>query len=544
MSKTIISITISLLFVLNSNSQSLETLHTNVEFRTSNIQLQLIFDSAEYKAKWNKADFGDYKVLVEGAGYLNVWLETQPMGGNMYAKRNVRRALDNQLIFMDHQREDGRLPGAISYSAGKTEGRFGELQGNFLPIEAFEVYFWIGEDRSYLERLYKTLKNYDDYLWRHRDSNGNSCLEIWGSGDTGEDHSTRFGDSYHAWMFTFPPTYENLKNLSVEDSIRLVDDMVNSAFLQGKSKNLKYNSPMPIESMDMMSYSYGNRDILHQISKILQNGEEHYWQEKATEVKNKIRDYLWNDEKHACFDRDKYDNEMPTLTHNNLRCMYFGSFSQDMADRFVKYHLMNPEAFWTPMPLPSIAINDPLFRNIPGNNWSGQPQGLTYQRSIRALENYGYYAELTLIGLKFLDAIGETYRFTQQFDPFLKNLGEGLDGYGPSILTSLEFISRFYGISIIRDKIYWSCLDDSHDYYYSQEIGSSVYSLKTEGDTVYCMKDGNLLFSFSKGARIVTDRNGTIMEVIGIENEDKQIMIKTHSKTDSLLIKPNLVITF
>jgi len=223
--------------------------------------------------------------------------------------------------------------------------------------------------------------------------------------------------------------------------------------------------------------------------------------------------------------------------------MYFGSFSQDMADRFVKYHLMNPEAFWIPMPLPSIAINDPLFRNTPGNNWSGQPQGLTYQRSIRALENYGYYAELTLIGLKFLNAIGETYRFTQQFDPFLKNLGEGLDGYGPSILTSLEFISRFYGISIIRDKIYWSCLDDSHDYYYSQEIGSSVYSLKTEDDTVYCMKNGNLLFSFSKGARIVSDRNGTIIEVIGIENEDKQIMIKTH-KTDSLLIRPNSVITF
>ncbi|MBE0654192.1 MAG: hypothetical protein IH594_10370, partial [Bacteroidales bacterium] len=509
------------LFFINLKSQSIESLQTNVVFRTSNNKLQRIFDSAEYKAKWNEADFGDYKVLVEGAGYNNVWLETQPIGGNMYAKRDIRRALDNQLIFMDHQREDGRLPGAISYNSGKTEARFGELQGNFLPEEAFEVYFWIGEDRTYLQKLYNTLKKYDDYLWRTRDSDKNGCLEIWGSGDTGEDHSTRFRDSYHAWMFSFPPTFENLKNLSIEDSITLVEDMVNSAFLADKSKSLKYDSPMPMESMDIMSYSFANRNILYQVSEILQNGEDQYWLEKATEVKNKIRDYLWNEEKHACFDRDKYNHEMPALIHNNLRCMYFGSFSQDMADKFIKHHLLNPEEFWTPMPLPSIAVNDPLFRNIPGNNWSGQPQGLTYQRSIRALENYGYYAELTLIGMKFLNAIGKSYRFTQQFDPFGENTEKSLDGYGPSILTSLEFISRLYGITFIRDKIYWSCLDENHDYYYSQRIGSSVYCLKTEDDTVHCMKNDKLLFSFSKGARIVTDLNGAINEVVGIEDEDK-----------------------
>lgn len=75
----------------------------------------------------------------------------------------------------------------------------------------------------------------------------------------------------------------------------------------------------------------------------------------------------------------------PALVHNNLRCMYWGSFSQEMADRFVREHLLNPCGFWTPFPLPSVAADDPLFRNAPENNWSGQSEGLTYQRSLRTV---------------------------------------------------------------------------------------------------------------------------------------------------------------
>lgn len=62
---------------------------TSVVFRTSDKALQSVFDKAEGKAKWNIKNFGKYKVLVEGAGYDCVWLETQPMGVVMYAKRDI-----------------------------------------------------------------------------------------------------------------------------------------------------------------------------------------------------------------------------------------------------------------------------------------------------------------------------------------------------------------------------------------------------------------------------------------------------------------------
>ena len=98
--------------------------------------------------------------------------------------------------------------------------------------------------------------------------------------------------------------------------------------------------------------------------------------------------------------------------------MYHGTFTQSMADKFIKHHLLNPEEFWTRLPLPSIAVNEPLYRNHPGNDWSGQPQGLTYQRAIGALENYGHFAEVTLLGQKLIPVlIDNDYKFSQQLDP-------------------------------------------------------------------------------------------------------------------------------
>jgi hypothetical protein len=275
---------------------------TRVQFRTSNSLLQNVFDEAEKKAKANIAIFGKYKVLVEGGGYNNVWLETQPMGGCMYAKRDVEIARNNQLIFMDLQREDGRLAGAISYKVGQLTPRYHELQGNYLPLEAFDVYYWIGKDWEYLKKLYTTLAKYDNYLWKTRDSDHNGCLESWCAGDTGEDNSIRFGKAYHNWMFDYAPTHENLKNMSILDATLLckinkntilrvnnnltashdevkrlaaipIESMTTDLQARLRGDVLEYDSPMPIESMDMMSYSFANRAILAQISEILQNGQ-------------------------------------------------------------------------------------------------------------------------------------------------------------------------------------------------------------------------------------------------------------------------------
>ena len=58
------------------------------------------------------------------------------------------------------------------------------------------------------------------------------------------------------------------------------------------------------------------------------------------------------------------------------------------------------------MPLPSVAANDPLFRNVTTNNWSGQAEALTYQRAIRALEKLRHVELIPQLGQKLMQAIG------------------------------------------------------------------------------------------------------------------------------------------
>jgi len=519
----------------NLYSQIPSDYQTSVSFKTSDASLQKLFDSAEQKAKLNISDFGKYQVLVEGGGYNNVWLETQPMGGFMYAKRNLGIAKNNICIFMDFQREDGRLPGMISYINESLVPYYGWFQGYCFPMPAYELYFLIGKDKEYLNQLYCSLEKFDNYLWKVRDSDKNGCLETWCVYDTGEDNCTRFGESPNAWPFDYPPTEEKIMRMSEKE--------MKSYCHKTKFNFTADNFPVPIESMDIMSYSYSGREVLSYISKELNNGKEYFWREKANEVRQKIKAYLWDKNRHACYDKDKSNKTMDILLHNNLRCMYYRSFDQQMADEFIKYHLFNPNEFWTPMPLPSIAVNDPFFRNNPQNDWSGQPEALTYQRSIRALENYGHYAELTIIGKKFIQVTSNTLKFTQQIDPFTACVSttSQQDGYGPSILASLEFISRMYGVNLTRDKVYWSCLDDDNDYSYSQQWGGRLFKLATDGDNVVCSINNEKVFSFSKGMRLVSDLEGNVTEVVGIGINEKDATVCYKGRTYSLSVQPNSV---
>ena len=122
---------------------------TKVSFRTDNAALQRLYDIACEKSLNNLHFFGDRQVLVEGGGYEKIWLETQPMGGEMYAKQNMTAALNNQLLFMETQREDGRMAGSIQCMPdGSIEPQFNKFQGFCFPWHALNMYYWLGEDIS------------------------------------------------------------------------------------------------------------------------------------------------------------------------------------------------------------------------------------------------------------------------------------------------------------------------------------------------------------------------------------------------------------
>jgi len=334
---------------------------TGVTFKTSDAALQKIYNSAVSNAAVNVIQFTPtMKILVEGGGFRNCWLETQPMGGEMYAKRNVEVALNNQVIFIQTRRADGRVAASlVTEKVAVEKGRdkehtpegfvwltnmnmlavFQSFQGYNFPDSAWKMYFWAGKDRTYLQQLYDTLEGHDNYLWRTRDSNGDGILETWCIYDTGEDHNMRLmmRGVPTRWPFEKPPGSPGTgdpKNLAERKRYW--------------SEHFKDNVPAPttlaevlapIASMDIMAYSYGGRITLAKISRELGNGREKFWQQKAEEVRQHVIKGLWDEKRQACFDHDRNGKQMPEITHNNIRCMWHGMFTQEMADGFIREHM-------------------------------------------------------------------------------------------------------------------------------------------------------------------------------------------------------------
>ena len=511
-----------------------------MSFTTADGVLNALVDKIIALCEKNKAVFGGIPILREGAKYNGVWLETQPMGGEMYASRDAVTALGNQLIFMKYQRRDGKMPGMISCSypwKGVTP-HHDWMQGDFFSRPALRMSYLIGHDRTYLTLLYEALRDFDNYLWTFRDTDGDGCLETFCVWDTGDDNNTRLlahGISAH------------------EHGCVMSEEAPTD------------HGDMPFESAEYMAYSYSQRSVLAEISDLLKNGEGDTWRERAEAVRLRFMEYLWDEERAAAYDRDKNNEMMYVLSLENLKCMYQGIFTQEMADAFIARHLMNPEEFFTPLPLPNIAANDACFflddeRNnftpemmervrplcagdMADNSWGGPVQGLCHQRVIDALLNYRHHAELTVIARRWIENAKRVGAFPQQYDPFTGDCCQGMDGYGPAMLATLEYLVHLFGIDYASGRFTLSNGAAEPDSSYTQHIFDSDYILTRQNGTATLTKDGKTVLSFTGGVRIVTDEALNILTVHGMEPTAQEVTLTIGGTTYSAMILPNEIYT-
>ncbi len=509
---------------------------TSVKMDTSDAELKWIFDECERLCRLNKKEFGDYNVLIEGAKYNGVWLETQPLGGEMYAKRDLEAGLSNILIFFRYQRRDGRYPGMISCKNvwDRVAAHYDWMQGCFIADPALKMYYHLGKDIEYLKLAYDSIKDFDEYLWRYRDGNGDGCLETWSVWDTGEDNCT-------------------LHILGGVDYPRCGG--------WGKSVPPKDYGDMPFDSPQYMGYSYSCRIALARMASLLRNGEEQKWLDLAEKTRQKAKELLWDDENKSYYNRNKYGKFIRAITQENIKCMHMGIMTQEMADDFIHYHLMNEDEFFTPYPLPCIAINDPYFHyndefsncaeklrnidfdshDIDNNSWSGPTSGLTYQRSIKSLLNYGHHAEQLMIGDRVIALAKKNKVFVQNNHPITGDYSPtSQNGYSPMMLSVLEFISLKQGINISTDEILWTSYTDA-DFSYTQEYGEHIYTIEKSHGKTAAYINGKKIFDFVGNTRIKTNMRGDILSIFGIE--PKSSVIKLNGETDYKL-DPNDEIVF
>jgi hypothetical protein len=176
-------------------------------FATADAPTQALFAHAEAAEAANVVAFAPgFDVLVEGGGYRNVWLETQPMGGAYYAARNLTLAINNQLIFTRTQRADGRLAGMVTTAGGGVvhptfaypgSPKSSMLQGFYMASPAVDVAVLAAAAgapdaaAALLAELRPALENFDAWLWATRNTSS-GVLYLNSTADTGEDGTDKY----------------------------------------------------------------------------------------------------------------------------------------------------------------------------------------------------------------------------------------------------------------------------------------------------------------------------------------------------------------
>lgn len=351
----------------------------------------------------------DHPVLCEGGGYAGVWLECAPYEGLVYGRHGAPEvARANHDVFFHHQREDGYLRFAIWAE------KFGEAQIQMVvPIAAtaLETADLI-QDEAFLARAYDACARWDDWLAEHRNTRGTGLCEAFCEYDTGHDRSPRFAG--------LPKECPD-----------------GNAAVCPKAGKLPYLAP------DLSATVFGGRIALAQMAQRLgKKNEAQRWLDKAEHIRSLILQHCYDPEDECFYDVDCEGNFLRIRGDVLTRVFSEHVVDQPLFDRIYERHIRNPQSFWTPYPLPSIAVDDPLFNHdMPRNCWGGPSQALTALRTPRWFGHYGKSADHEHLMKRWVKGIVNAPAFMQQMNPWTGEFSTA-DGYSPAMLVLIDFVDR------------------------------------------------------------------------------------------------------
>jgi len=370
----------------------------------------------------------DGNVCLISTAYPGVWLE-HALDGLHYAlsfpedphSREV--AVNHMRLFINNRRADGRLPYNVldeelkqrkNWINAKSIG-YRQIQEcvSFGAI-CMDVHRLSG-DRVFLEDAYEALKGWDEWLCAHRMTMGKGLIEMFCLFDTGHDNSARF---------------EGIPNATPDDDGCIPAD----------------NPALPILCPDMNAVFYGDRMAAADMAQELGlEAEAAVWRKKAEEVRNAMLELLYDPKEDFFFDVDCKGNRRPIKSSSITNIFTEHLLTQAEFDSIWARHMINPQEFGTPYPIPSIAYNSGYADNHAKDNcWGYYSQALTALRCSRWMDFYGHGAEYDEMLTKWVNVMAQQDEniFTQELDPISGEPTSCSKWYSSAMLLYLYAVDR------------------------------------------------------------------------------------------------------
>ncbi|WP_241243075.1 MGH1-like glycoside hydrolase domain-containing protein [Paenibacillus whitsoniae] len=472
---------------------------SGVRFAASSGRLEQVHDAARRRLLdciVPTLDLGP--ILQEGGVYRGCWLEsTGTINSELLARFVPSVAANTYLGFAKLQREDGLLP----YKITEHGPVFRQIQlVTPLARSAWGYYLLHGKPQAFLRSMYDALAGFDRWLAEWRDTRGTGCVEAFCTFDTGHDGSPRF------WH--------------VPDTPHL-----------GDPQRVDPHSPvLPFLAPDMTAHVYCQRLILAKMAEALGEPEESAsaWRAKAEQTLDSLFRHCYDEEDAFFYDRDRQGELVRVQSDVLLRVLACEVGDRAFFDEALRRYLLCTRKFFTKYPFPSIAMDDPRFNpNSNYNSWAGPTNFLSIIRTAHAFEHHHRYVELTWVMQPLLSAMSRMTRFSQTLCPWTGEEGY-TEAYSPAILGVLDYVERLCGILPVADEkgsLWFTGLvpyamdhgtEVAEETAYSRNVDGAVFELFNTREGSEICRNGETWVRFPYGLRVVTDRKGGLLGVIGM----------------------------
>jgi hypothetical protein len=432
-------------------------------------------------------------MLIEGAEFTGAWLEsTGTISAEILSRFCPEAARRTFELFADFQREDGLIP----YKLIDSGPAFRQVQMVTPLARSVWNHYLLRGDKKFLEKMYRAISRNDLWLEKYRNTRNTGCVEAFCTFDTGSDASPRF------WHVPDAPY--------LADPARCDPD-----------------SPLlPFLAPDMTANVYCQRKYLGLMARELDLPDAPGWEEKARRSFESLMRCCYDGRDHYFYDRDRHGRFVRVQSDNLIRVLACEAGDDAMFEDALRRYLLNTRKYFCRYPITTVAMDEPGFsQSIEYNSWAGQVSFLTQIRLPHAFEYHHRYVELTWILHPIITALSRFRKFPGSMSAWLGHEGYGAN-YSPAMLCVLDYLERMSGIFPVPGGDLWFTaliprgIDHgevvAEETGYSRAVDGALFELINEegGSSVY--RDGELLYRFPGGVRLVTDRSGALRGLTGM----------------------------
>jgi len=355
--------------------KALETLVTDWRSPAGKLESDGITPSISYK--WFTGGFWAWDSWKEAVGVVEF--------DSALAQLTIRSVFDHQITADSATRpqDAGMVPDCIFYNDPSTGGGNWNERNTKPPLAAWATWqvFRRTRDHRFLGELYPQLVAFHEWWYSNRDHDGNGICEYGATVDPANDspEERRQAAAWESGMDNAPRFDADLGTTVVANT-------------DADGRLLGYS--LTQESVDLNCYLVADARHLARIARVLgRRREAEQFDRRADRVTRFVQDHMFDDRTGWFYDVD-LQTHRPLVDRGmgieGAIPLWAGVATKTQARR-VRAHLVSPDDFATPLPMPTVAKSSPYFSAT--EYWRGPVWLDQATFAIQGLHRYGYHAD-------------------------------------------------------------------------------------------------------------------------------------------------------